>query len=114
MDSNLTKVISIEDRRHQADLYNLPPSLPDKSQDTVTTQPYVFDRPIWGDLEQLKQKVARLEQRIAELESEKSPATYIELRDISYLQVKEEIAQYFINNDGKEISQNHRRSRWLD
>jgi hypothetical protein len=58
---------------------------------------------LWEDLEQLKQKVARLEQRIVELESEKSPATYIELRDISYPKVKEEIAQYFLKNDGKEI-----------
>lgn len=57
----------------------------------------------WEDLELLKQKVARLEQRVAELESEKPPAVYIELRDISYPQVKEEIAQYFLKNDGKEI-----------
>ncbi len=57
----------------------------------------------WGDLEQLKQKVARVEERIAELESEKSPVTYVDLRDISFPQVKEEIAQYFLRNDGKEI-----------
>ncbi|MBI4766837.1 MAG: hypothetical protein HY787_19945 [Deltaproteobacteria bacterium] len=57
----------------------------------------------WEELELLKKKVARLEQRIAELESEKSPVTYIDLRDISYPQVKEEIAQYFLKNDGKEI-----------
>ncbi len=57
----------------------------------------------WEDLELLKQRVARLEQRVAELESEKPPAVHIELRDISYPQVKEEIAQYFLKNDGKEI-----------
>ncbi len=44
----------------------------------------------WEDLELLKQKVARLEQRVAELESEKPPAVHIELRDISYPQVKKE------------------------
>jgi hypothetical protein len=58
---------------------------------------------LWEDLEQLKQRVSLLEKRITELESEKSPATYIELRDISYPEVKEEIAQYFLKNDGKEI-----------
>lgn len=57
----------------------------------------------WEDLELLKQRVARLEERIAELESEKSQATYIDLRDISFPQVKEEIAQYFLKNNGKEI-----------
>jgi hypothetical protein len=58
---------------------------------------------IWEELEQLKQRVSLLEKRVAELEQEKSPTPYIVLREIAYPQVKEEVAEYFLKNDGKEI-----------
>ena len=107
MDIGSAKVISLDDRRHQTGPYDLQPKMSHNPQGPGISliNP---DPPPWVDL---YQKVARLEKEVKEIKDfisgevtpERSPVNYLELRDIPYPQIKEEIAGYFLKNDGKEI-----------
>lgn len=103
-------VISIEQRRRQLGNEQVPHGLSVELQPSATTQAHMEEHPYSRLLEQ---KVASLEKEIngiKEMLQQSLPSfkdefsnEIVELKDISYDQAKEEIAEYFYINDGNEI-----------
>ena len=107
MDQN-SNIVSLEDRRREYQNIQTQGSTSSILQPSGTTQTYVGERPYQQALEE---KVASLDKELREMKEmiksflplNASPAGIINLRDIPYSEAKEEIAEYFRKNDGREI-----------